>query len=49
VPEGHPCPGQLSLPLGFVVAANLIEGDDQGLSLYAALVPGRFDARRPDA
>jgi len=48
-PEGHPCPGQLSLPLGLVVTANLVEGDDQGLGLHAALVPGRLDAGRPDA
>ena len=48
-PERHPCPRQLSLPLGFVVTSQLIEGDDQSLGLHSALVPGRLDARRPDA
>jgi len=39
----------LRIPLGLVVAPQLIEGDDQSLGFNTALVPRRPDARRPDA
>jgi hypothetical protein len=39
----------LSFPLRLVVTPNLVESDDKGLGLNAALVPGRLDAGRPDA
>jgi hypothetical protein len=49
VGTGPPCPQQASLPLGLVVIARLIEGDEHGLRFDGAVVPCGLDARRQDA
>jgi len=46
---GHPCPGQLSLPLRLVVITDLIVGEDQCLGVHAAVVPVGLHAWGPDA
>jgi len=46
---GHPCPGQVSLPLRFVVIPHLVVGENQCLGLDAAVFPVGLHSWGPDA
>jgi len=46
---GHPCPGQVSFPLRFVVIPHLVVGENQRLGVDAAVLPVGLHSWGPDA